>query len=383
LCINRKYNILILVVFACITIFSIVFLFLTSNNLNIQNYDIELEFNGDNAYNYVQDQLDIGFRIPGTEERKESAQYFISKFLEIDSNFTYLSHNFTIYTTECQNVLFKLSEENDNIIILGAHYDSRAKATRDPILENRSKPVPGANDGASGAAVLIELARVLYVKKDNLSSEIWFLFFDAEDQGGNGIPGWEWTEGSEQFVNDLDDFYDSTNENIESMILLDMVGGTNLQFINEQYSTSSLLDELFAIGRTLGYTNEFPSNPVSRSIIDDHIGFLDLGIPSADLIINFWDNPSWPYHHTTEDDISHISNYSLEVTGRTIEQFVYNNYITDPNYNYQGNRPWDVDMSIPDIQIIILLGLIFGFAGVAIIIALSIKKFVKKKEVNV
>ncbi|KKM16843.1 hypothetical protein LCGC14_1681720, partial [marine sediment metagenome] len=125
------------------------------------------------------------------------------------------------------------------------------------------------------------------------------------------------------------------------------------------------------------------SNPVSRSIIDDHIGFLDLGIPSADLIINFWDNPSWPYHHTTEDDISHISNYSLEVTGRTIEQFVYNNYITDPNYNYQGNRPWDVDMSIPDIQIIILLGLIFGFAGVAIIIALSIKKFVKKKEVNV
>lgn len=383
MCINRKYNILILVVFACITIFSIIFLFLTSNNLNIQNYDIELEFNGDNAYNYVQDQLDIGFRIPGTEERKESAQYFISKFLEIDSNFTYLSHNFTIYTTECQNVLFKLNEENDNIIILGAHYDSRAKATRDPILENRLKPVPGANDGASGAAVLIELARVLYDKKDNLSSEIWFLFFDAEDQGGNGIPEWDWTEGSEQFVNDLDDFYDSTTENIESMILLDMVGGTNLQFINEQYSTSSLLDELFAIGRTLGYTNEFPSNPVSRSIIDDHIGFLDLGIPSADLIINFWDNPSWPYHHTTEDDISHISNYSLEVTGRTIEQFVYNNYITDPNYNYQGNRPWDVDMSIPDIQIVILLGLIFGFAGVAIIIALSIKKFVKKKEVNV
>ncbi|HEC37174.1 MAG TPA: M28 family peptidase [bacterium] len=383
MCINKKYNILILVAFACIAIFSIVFLFLTSNNLSIQNYNTELEFNGDNAYNYVQDQLDIGFRIPGTEERKESAQYFISKFLEIDSNFTYIIHNFTVYTTECQNILFKANEEYDNVIILGAHYDSRAKATRDPISENRSKPVPGANDGASGAAVLIELARVLYGQKDNLSSEIWFLFFDAEDQGGNGILGWDWIEGSEQFVNDLDDFYDSATENIESMILLDMVGGTNLQFINEQYSTSSLLEELFAIGRNLGYTNEFPSNPVSRSIIDDHIGFLDLGIPSADLIINFWDNPSWPYHHTTEDDISHISNYSLEVTGRTIEQFVYNNYITDTNYNYQGNRPWDVDMSIPDMQIIILLGLIFGFAGVAIIITLSIKKFVKKKEVNV
>ncbi len=249
MCINKKYNILILVVFACIAIFSIVFLFLTSNNLNIQNYNAELEFNGDNAYDYVQDQLDIGFRIPGTEERKESAQYFISKFLEIDSNFTYISHNFTVYTTECQNVLFKLNEENDNIIILGAHYDTRAKATRDPISENRSKPVPGANDGASGAAVLIELARVLFAQKNNLSSEIWFLFFDAEDQGGNGILGWDWIEGSKQFVNDLDDFYEFTTENIESMILLDMVGGTNLQFINEQYSTSSLLDELFAIGK--------------------------------------------------------------------------------------------------------------------------------------
>jgi len=349
--------------------------------LNIENYQIELEFDGDKAFNYVQDQLDIGFRIPGTEERENCTQYFISKFLDIDSSFSYLLHNFTIFSTECQNILFKLNEEKDNIFILGTHYDSRAKATRDSNTEDRLKPVPGANDGASGSAVLIELARVLYAQKDYLSSEIWFLFFDAEDQGGNGMPGWDWIEGSEQFVNSIDAFYDSTVENIEGMILLDMVGGPNLRFINEQYSTSSLLDELFAVGRKLGYTNEFPSNPVSNSIIDDHIAFLNQGIPSADLIINFWDNPSWPYHHTTEDVISHISNYSLDVTGKTVEQFIYNNYIIDPLFTYQGNHPWGTDLSIPDVQIIIILGVVIGIAGIAIVIAISIKKLVKKRKV--
>ena len=87
------------------------------------------------------------------------------------------------------------------------------------------------------------------------------------------------------------------------MVLLDMVGGTGLKFIKEGYSTSSLLEELFAVGQGLGYTNEFPTFPESQSITDDHRGFLSLGIPSADLIINFWNNPSWSHHHKTTDTI--------------------------------------------------------------------------------
>ncbi|MFX1388403.1 MAG: hypothetical protein ACFE9M_14385, partial [Promethearchaeota archaeon] len=97
--------------------------------INLQNYEKDLQFNSDNAYSYIQDQLDIGFRIPGTQERVNCANYFTSKFEEIDSNFTYILHNFTTHLTECQNVLFKLNENNSNIVILGAHYDSRAKAT--------------------------------------------------------------------------------------------------------------------------------------------------------------------------------------------------------------------------------------------------------------
>ena len=350
--------------------------YFTSFNKRIQNINVELQFNGNNASQYVQDQLDIGFRIPGTQERIDCANYFISKFKQIDSNFTYYLHNFTVNLIECQNVLFKLNENYNNIVILGAHYDSRAKATKDPDPMERNNPVPGANDGASGSAVLIELAEVLYQKKQNITCQVWFLFFDAEDQGrdnGYGIDGWGWCEGSTAFVNDIDNYYNSLNEKFESMILFDMVGGENLQFIDELYSTSSLLDELFLIGRSLGYSDQFPSNPDSASIIDDHRAFLNIGIPSADLIINFWNNPLWPFHHTTQDNLSHVSGESLEVTGRTVEQFIYNNYFLNSNHSYQVNYPWDVDINFPEVETTMILIVIIGIVSIVILTVKYIK----------
>ncbi|MFW9969487.1 MAG: M28 family peptidase [Candidatus Odinarchaeota archaeon] len=363
-------------------VISLIYLYIPSKILNIQNYNIELQFNRDNAYSYIEDQLNIGYRIPGTQERVNCTNYFKTKFLEIDSNFTYIIHNFTIYSTNCQNVLFKLNENYTNIVILGAHYDSRARATKD--LTNTSAPVPGANDGASGSAVLIELARNFYIRRENLSCQIWFVFFDAEDQGydsGYGIPGWGWCEGSEKFVSDINNFYDSEKESFENMILLDMVGGENLKFINEQYSTSSLLEELFATGRSLGYTNEFPENPITQSIKDDHVAFVNNGIPSADLIIKFWDrNPDWPYHHTTKDNLTYISKSSLEATGKTVEQFIYNNYINDQNNSYQGNSPWNQDKNLLNQQILIFIITLVGIAGIAIMVLSFAKKGLEKKR---
>jgi len=345
--------------------------------LEVQNIDVELKVNGDHAYEYVQDQLDIGFRIPGTEERINCTNYFISKFKEIDSNFSYFLHNFTTHSTECQNILFKLNQNNSNIVILGAHYDSRAKATKDPNPSNRTDPVPGANDGASGSAVLVELAKILYQNRENLSCQVWFLFFDAEDQGedsgGYGIDGWSWCEGSQKFVTDINSFYNKETEHFDCMILLDMVGGVNLRFINEQYSTSSLLDELFAVGRALGYTSQFPSNPQTNQVIDDHRAFVNIGIPSADLIINFWDNPNWPYHHTTQDNITYISNSSLEVTGRTVEQFVYNNYLNTYSGIYKGNYPWDKDIDVLHMEIIMILLITIAIVAITILTIYFIK----------
>lgn len=292
-------------------------------------------------------------------------------------------HNFTAHLTECQNVLFKLNEHESNIVILGTHYDSRAKATKDPVLANRDSPVPGANDRASGSAALIELARVLYNQRANLACQIWFLFFDAEDQGRDnayGIDGWGWCEGSQEFVSDINNFYDSITETFDCMILLDIVGGENLRFINEQYSTSSLLDELFAIGRQLGYTSQFPSNPDSASIIDDHRAFINTGTPSADLIINFWNNPEWSYHHTTQDDIIHISNSSLDVTGKTVEQFMHNNYNNDPNNQYQGKYPWNEDINVIDNETKITIVFVIAFVGVIVVILIVSRGVSKEKN---
>jgi hypothetical protein len=355
--------------------------YFSTNHYTIQNVDVDLQFSGDNAYGYVEDQLDIGFRIPGTQERINCANYFISKFQEIDTSFSYIVHNFTIHLTDCQNILFKLNENKTNIIILGAHYDSRAKATKDPNPLNRNDPVPGANDGASGSAVLIELANSLYQNRDNLSCQIWFLFFDAEDQGRDnayGIDGWDWVEGSKAFVNDIDNFYNSAIENFDALILLDMVGGTNLQFIKEQYSTSSLVDEIFVIGRELGYISAFPTNPTTASIIDDHRAFVNIGIPSADLIINFWNNPNWPYHHTIQDNISNVETASLEITGRTVEQFIYNNYFNLSNEFYRVNYPWNSDKDLITVETIMIL---FITLAVFAIIILSIK-IIKDKPRN-
>jgi len=348
-----------------------------------QNIDVELSFDKNSARQYVIDQLDIGYRIPGTLERENCAQYFISKFKAINSNFYYVIHNFTIHSTDCQNILFKLNEDKENIVILGAHYDTRAKATKDDF--NPNDPVPGANDGASGCAALIELANVLYERKEDLDCQIWFLFFDAEDQGKDndyGIDGWDWCEGSTQFVNDIDNFYDSSKEDFDSMILLDMVGGTGLEFINEQYSTSSLLGELFETGRQLGYSDEFPYSAVSAYIIDDHKAFINAGIPSADLIIKFWNNPNWPYHHTTDDDISHISRHSLEVTGKTIEQFIYNNYLDIPSNDYKGNYPYNEDINIPSTEIIIFIILVSCIISATIITIYFIKRNALRKTIE-
>jgi Zn-dependent M28 family amino/carboxypeptidase len=368
---------IILVILIVISLISSIAIIFFANR--IRNLDIDLKFEEKNAYNNVKDQLNIGYRIPGTEESNETVFYFIQRFQEIDPNIAYLIHNFEVESTDCKNVLFKINEKKEKIVILGAHYDSRAKATKES--DKSKKPVPGANDGASGCAVLIELANVLFQEKDILSCQLWFVFFDAEDQGkdegGYGMDGWDWCEGSNEFVDDIDNFYDSGDEEFDCMILLDMVGGDSLQFIKEQYSTSSLIDELFEIGRQLGYTDEFPFFPQYATVIDDHVPFLENNIPSADLIINFQDNPSWPHHHTTDDNLDHISKKSLKITGRTIEQFIFNNYLDKSRKIYNGNKPWDFDVINAEMIILICL---FSAGIVGLIVLIYLYKLKKKIE---
>ena len=320
--------------------------------------NVSLNFNETIAYNHVSTQLDFGFRVPGTTAHNNCADWIRNQIDQYVDEAT--THNFSIQLGGqpryyCQNILGKINTNKNNIVILGTHWDSRNVAEKDSY--NQSQPIPGANDGGSGVGVLIELARVLSLYKENLDCQIWFLFIDAEDQGYSlgmyGLEYWDWSEGSREFVEDINEFYDSSSETFDSFILLDMVGGTNLQFIREANSDQNLHRRIFREGQKLGYSNAFPENPSGMSIIDDHIAFKDIGIPVIDLIIDFI-NGEWEYHHTHSDNLDNIDSESLKIIGQTIESYLKTCYT-------EGFPVWAYFIIIFGSGILVIITLVFFF----------------------
>lgn len=325
-----------------------------------------LQFNNTNAYNYIISQLSIGYRVPGDPAHDICANWIRIQLQDKVDLIT--TQNFTIQKPgqpafACQNILGKMNLNQSDIVILGAHWDSRAVAEKD--INNRFSPIPGANDGGSGVAVLIELARILGQIKNTIKAQIWFLFLDAEDQGSSagvyGLPGWKWCEGSTAFTNEMEAFYNPNNESVECFILLDMVGGTHLEFVDETQSTDRLLNALFRAGQNLSFTDQFPSKPNSLTIFDDHVSFLKKGVPSADLIIDF-SNGLWTHHHKHSDNLTNIDINSLNITGRTVEFFIKTYYISADNPDWGP-----VNYIAPEI---ILLGVVLAFITVLMIVGI-------------
>jgi glutaminyl-peptide cyclotransferase len=189
------------------------------------------------------------------------------------------------------------------IIILGAHYDTRRMADQDPVRP--TDPVPGANDGASGVAVLLELARTL--DRQRVPHEVWLAFFDAEDNGR--LDGWDWIIGSRYMADNL-------TVQPEAMILVDMIGDADQQIYLELNSDPQLSAALWATAASLGYGQHFIPAP-RFTMIDDHIPFKERGIPAVDIID--FDYPHW---HTTADTADKVSAASLERVGRTLEAYL-------------------------------------------------------------
>ena len=189
-------------------------------------------------------------------------------------------------------------------VILGAHYDSRMAADHDPDPNLRNDPVPGANDGASGVAVLLELARTLPA---DLPKQVWLVFFDAEDNGD--LPGWDWILGSRAFVASLTGHPDAA-------VVVDMVGDANLDIYEEKNSDPGLTSQIWDQAAKAGYSSKFIAVP-RFAMLDDHTPFLQVGIPAVD-IIDF----NYPYWHTTADTMDKISADSLQVVGRTLSNWL-------------------------------------------------------------
>jgi glutaminyl-peptide cyclotransferase len=261
--------------------------------------DIPLVFDGAQALRHAEAQMAFGPRPTRTEASRQTGDYILAELEAL--GWRTEVQPFEYQGVEVRNLIGRAGE--GRVVIIGAHYDTRRRADSD--LENPDLPVPGANDGASGVAVLLELARVLDVEAVN--AEVWLVFFDAEDNGR--LDDWDWIVGSTYFADNL-------KVTPEYVIVADMIGDADQNIYLEANSTPALRDHLWSIASELGYEEYFIPE-IRHSMLDDHTPFLVQGIPAVD-IIDF----DYPYWHTTEDTLDKISADSLERVGRVLEVFL-------------------------------------------------------------
>lgn len=278
-------------------IFSILLLFVLLGWLLLPS-PRDKTFEGEKAYLYVQEQINFGPRIPGSEAQAQVLAWAESEFKQ---NGWKVSRQDGEFKGQLVKNLIAKKGTRGPLAILGAHYDSRMVADQDPSYPGVKAPVPGANDGASGVAVLMELSRTLEI--DN-NKQVWLVLFDAEDQGN--LPGWDWILGSKYFAANL-------GESPHAVVIIDMVGDSDLTLPRETNSDPILQDKIWKTGQALGYGEIFLDRH-GYSMLDDHTPFLEKGIPAIDIID--FDYPSW---HTTSDSLQKISPDSLEAVGRTLE----------------------------------------------------------------
>ncbi len=261
-------------------------------------------FDGQRALANVETQVAFGPRTPGSAGQAQVLEWMRSELTLAGWDSRIQSANMLGHPI--QNLIAWRTDQPPQII-LAAHYDSRLLADRDPDPAKRNEPVPGANDGASGVAVLLELARSLPPE----TPPLWLVFFDAEDNGH--LPGWDWLLGSRAFVAQLE-------ARPEAVVIVDMIGDADQQIYIEKNSTPALVAEIWQTAADLGYTERFIPEP-KYSMLDDHTPFLEAGIAAVD-IIDF----DYPYWHTTADTPDKVSAESLAAVGNTLREWLLRRY---------------------------------------------------------
>lgn len=271
--------------------------FFVSSRLTAGSSQSTGQFDGARAYNDVIAQIALGPRTPDSRAHEDVVAYIREELAQAGWDVSVQQVEEGGHTV--QNIIARHGE-SENPVLLAAHYDSRIKADQDPDPFLSTQPVPGANDGASGVAVLLELARVM---PKTIADNVWLVFFDAEDQGD--LPGWDWILGSKAFVANLD-------QKIKSVVVIDMIGDKEMNIYREKSSTPELTNQIWAAAKSLGYAQEFIDEE-KYNMLDDHTPFLEAGIPAVD-IIDF----DYPYWHTAADLADKVSSQSLKIVGDTL-----------------------------------------------------------------
>jgi glutaminyl-peptide cyclotransferase len=264
-------------------------------------YEPGIEFSGLRAYQDVLYQVSLGPRIPGQIGHRKTITWIRDELVE---NGWQVDFQNTDYLGQQIINVIGFREQGAEYVLIGAHYDTRIFADQDLKSSLQGQAVPGANDGASGVAVLMELARVL---PQDLNIPVRLVFFDGEDNGG--IEGREWIMGSRAFVRD--------SEILPRIaVIVDMIGDEDLNIYYEHNSDETILEQIWNQAHDLGYADVFYKD-YRHSLLDDHTPFLEAGVPAVDLI-----DFDYPYWHTTADTVDKVSPDSLEMIGKTLQAWI-------------------------------------------------------------
>ncbi len=291
-------------------------------------------FNKDSAYAYVKYQVDLGPRVPSTPPHVAAGDWMAAKLQGYGAEVveqTFEATSFDGKKMYLRNIIGTYAPEKTKRILLAAHWDTRPFADKDDT--RKDEPIDGANDGASGVGVLLEIARILNA---NPLPEVGIdiIFFDGEDWGNDVSyqkpvalrDGWEswWCMGSQYWGKNPH----KPNYSAFYGILLDMVGGKNAKFFVEGYSKQfapSIVDKVWDAASRIGYSNYFVRRDGS-AITDDHFFVHKYrNIPMIDIIPTDPSNNSFgSFHHTHDDNIELISKETLEAVGQTVLHVIYN-----------------------------------------------------------
>ncbi|MFQ6043869.1 MAG: M28 family peptidase [Candidatus Poribacteria bacterium] len=268
------------------------------------------EFDAEHAFQYLVRQCEFGPRNPGSKGHENAKRYLISELKRYSSEVVAqeFEHTDKQKPLKLTNIIACFGKKDGEKILLAAHWDTRPFAEHDPNPEKQNTPIIGANDGASGVAVLLEVARILNSKPPE--NEIFIVFFDGEDYGKRSS---EMLLGSRYFADNMEKWKPYYG------ILLDMVGDKELDLPMEQLSyraAPELTQKVWQTAMDLGLDAFHPQ--FGPAVVDDHVPLIEAGVPCID-IIDF----DYPYWHTTEDTPDKCSAGSLETLGKLILALIY------------------------------------------------------------
>ena len=280
------------------------------------------DFNADSAYSFVQEQVDFGPRIPNTSAHVAAGDQIIASLEGYGAKVKVQSFEATTYdgvTLALRNIMGSFNPTAKKRVLLATHWDTRPWASKDK--EEPTSTFDGANDGASGVGVLLEIARKLQASTPP-EVGVDLLFFDGEDWGqeGNGRPE-TWCLGSQYWAKNKEGYAAYYG------ILLDMVGGKNARFPYEGISrkmAKKVLTNVWTQASEIGYSKYFIPRKEGE-ITDDHYYVNTIAkIPMIDIL--HWE-PEFGYfgnwHHTSKDDMSFIDKNTLKAVGQTVMRVVY------------------------------------------------------------